>query len=50
MDVCVHLSRPGLRVSLRKRARSRIGSSHKITREEAMEFMKQEFGVKIAEE
>ncbi len=50
MDVCVHLSRPGLRVSLRKRARSRIGSSHKITREEAMEFMKQEFGVKIVEE
>ncbi len=50
MDVCVHLSRPGLRVALRKRARSKIGSSHKITREEAMEFVKNTFGVKIIEE
>ena len=50
MDVCVHLSRPGLRVVLRKRARSKIGSSHKITREEAMEFVKNTFGVRIIEE
>ncbi|RLG04785.1 MAG: 50S ribosomal protein L5 [Thaumarchaeota archaeon] len=50
MDVCVHLSRPGLRVALRRRARSKVGSSHKVTREEAMEFMRQAFGVKIVEE
>ncbi|RLG07958.1 MAG: 50S ribosomal protein L5 [Thaumarchaeota archaeon] len=50
MDVCVHLSRPGLRVALRKRARSKIGPSHKITREEAMEFVKNTFGVRIIEE
>ena len=50
MDVCVHLSRPGLRVALRKRARSKIGPGHKITREEAMEFVKNTFGVRIIEE
>lgn len=50
MDVCVHLSRPGLRVSLRRRARKNIPKSHRITREEAMEFMRSEFGVRIVEE
>jgi len=50
MDVCVHISRPGLRVALRRRARSRMGSSHRVTREEAMEFMREAFGVRIVEE
>jgi len=50
MDVCVHLSRLGLRVALRRRARSKVGASHKVTREEAMKFMQETFGVKIIEE
>jgi len=50
MDVCVHLSRPGLRVALRRRTRSKVGASHKVTREEAMKFMQETFGVKIVEE
>jgi large subunit ribosomal protein L5 len=50
MDICVHLSRPGLRVALRRRARRSIPKSHRITREEAMEFMRSEFGVRIIEE
>lgn len=50
MDVCVHLSRPGLRVALRRRARSKVGSKHKVKREEAIEFMKNVFGVRIIEE
>ncbi|MCD6236164.1 MAG: 50S ribosomal protein L5 [Thaumarchaeota archaeon] len=50
MDVSVHLSRPGLRVTQRRRARSKIGKSHKITKEEAMEFVREAFGVKIIEE
>lgn len=49
MDICVHLSRPGLRVSLRRRARRSIPRSHRITREEAIEFMKSEFGIRIIE-
>lgn len=50
MDVCVHLSRPGLRVSLRRRARSRIGREHKVKKEEAIEFVKKSFGVRVIEE
>lgn len=46
-DVCVTLSRPGKRVQLRKRKRSKIGNSHKISPEEAIEFMQKEFGIEI---
>lgn len=47
MDVCVSLERPGYRVKRRRRARSSVGKSHLLTREEAIEFMRQEFGVEI---
>ncbi len=50
MDVCVHLSRPGLRVALRRRAKRSIPRSHRVTREEAIEFMKSDFGVRMIEE
>lgn len=47
MDVCVHISRPGLRVKSRRRARSDIGKNHRVTPEEAMEFIKSTFNVNI---
>ncbi len=47
MDVIVHVSRPGRRVILRRRARSKIGKNHLVTREESMKFFQEEFGVKI---
>ncbi len=50
MDISVHLSRPGLRVSTRRRARSKVGRKHRLTKEEAMEFARKVFGVKIVEE
>jgi large subunit ribosomal protein L5 len=40
------LARPGYRVS-RKRNKSNIGKSHRITREDAISFLKQSFGVEI---
>jgi len=46
-DVCVSLSRKGRRVNLRKLKPSSIGKSHRITRDEAMEFAKNTLGVKI---
>lgn len=46
MDVCVTLERPGFRVK-RKRLSGRIGKNHVITREEAMNFVKEKFGVVI---
>ena len=49
MDISVSLSRPGYRVKHRCRAKSRIGSTHVVRPEEAMSFIKEEFGVEIAE-
>ncbi|MBD3209842.1 50S ribosomal protein L5 [Candidatus Micrarchaeota archaeon] len=46
-DVCVSLFRPGRRVSLRKLRSAKIGKSHRISRDEAMEFMKSRFDAKI---
>jgi large subunit ribosomal protein L5 len=47
MDVCVSLSRPGYRVKLRRRKRSKIGRNHLVSREEAMNFFRKEFNVEI---
>ncbi len=49
MDVCVTLERPGFRVKKRSRKRSRVGKGHLITKEEAMEFARKEFGISITE-
>jgi len=46
-DVCVTLERPGYRVKKRKMRRSAVGPSHIIKPEEAMEFVKREFGVEV---
>ncbi|MBS7648521.1 MAG: 50S ribosomal protein L5 [Candidatus Bathyarchaeia archaeon] len=47
MDICVSLGRAGYRVKYRRRAKSKIGSKHKLTAEEAMAFMREELGVEI---
>ncbi len=47
MDVSVMVGRRGYRVKLRRRAPSKIGSKHLMTPEEAMLFIKNEFGVEI---
>jgi len=47
MDVCVSMERPGYRVKRRRRARSKVGSSHLLTREESILFIKDKFGVEI---
>jgi large subunit ribosomal protein L5 len=46
-DVCVSLTRRGRRVALRSLRSGRIGKRHRISRDEAMEFMKTSFGVSI---
>lgn len=48
MDVSVTLSRPGCRVKRRHRAKSTVGARHLLSSEEAMLFVKEEFGVEIA--
>lgn len=46
MDVCLALSRPGYRIA-RRRNKSNIGKTHRITREDAIGFLKERFGVEI---
>jgi large subunit ribosomal protein L5 len=46
MDVCAALTRPGYRISKRRNP-SRIGKSHKITKDESIEFFKAQFGVEV---
>ncbi len=48
LDVCVTLERPGYRVKKRRVKRSKVGRKHRITKEEAIEWVKKELGVKVA--
>ncbi len=45
-DVCVTLERPGYRVK-RKKLSARIGKDHRITKEDAIRFAKDKFGIDI---
>jgi len=47
MDVCVNLARAGWRVKQRRVKASKIGKNHLVTKEEAIEFMKEKFKVEI---
>jgi large subunit ribosomal protein L5 len=46
MDVSVMLTRPGYRI-MNKRDGTKIGKKHRITKEEAIGFFQQRFGVEI---
>ncbi len=48
-ETCITLIRPGFRIKRRKNRKQKVGKKHRITREEAIEFMKKEFSVKIME-
>jgi len=47
MDVNVVLIRPGYRIARKSRKSARIGKSHRINKDEAVEFFKQEFGAGV---
>jgi len=47
MDVIVALERPGYRVARRRRRRSKIGKTHYVTREEAIEFITKVLGARV---
>ncbi|HSG74042.1 MAG TPA: 50S ribosomal protein L5, partial [Nitrosopumilaceae archaeon] len=47
LDVAVSMTRPGFNIRLRSKHKARIGKSHKITSDEAKEFLSREFGVRI---
>ena len=43
MDFYIVLKRPGSRVGLRRRCKSRIGAKHRISKEEAMEWFRRKY-------
>jgi len=46
-DVCVSLTRKGRRVAMRKIRPAKVGKNQRITKEEAVEFVKSAFNVKL---
>lgn len=47
MDVIVSIERPGYRVKYRRKAKGKVGRSHRVTREDAIEFIKNRFGIVV---
>ena len=47
MNVSILLERPGYRVARRNRRTSRVGKAHLVSREEAMQYFKDNYGVGI---
>ncbi|MEX0657386.1 MAG: 50S ribosomal protein L5 [Nitrosopumilaceae archaeon] len=47
LDIAVTLARPGFNIRFRRRHKAKIGKTHRISREEAQEFLTREFGVEI---
>ena len=47
MDVNIVLNRPGYRIAKKSRKSAKIGKMHRINREEAVEFFKQEYGAEV---
>ena len=47
LEVCVTLERNGFRIKRRKIAKKKIPKKHTITKQEAIDFMKKEFNIKL---
>ena len=47
MDISVVLERPGYRVKRRRRAKTKVGTEHLLSPDEAMSFLEEEFGIQI---
>ena len=48
LDIAVRLTRPGFSIRVRDRHKSPVGKKHKITTDDAKEFVKNEFGVSVS--
>ena len=47
LEVSVSLERPGFNIKLRSNRKTKIGKKHRITKNETIKFLTEEFGVKI---
>lgn len=50
LEVCITLERPGFRIKKRRICKRKIYKKHMITKQEAIEFIKQKFSIVIGEE
>mgnify|MGYP006306717849 CR=1 FL=1 len=49
MDVCITMQMPGYRIKRRRIARQHIPHKHRVSREETIEFFKNQFNVEVIE-
>jgi len=49
-DVCVTLEKSGYRISKRKRKKKKVPPSHKLTKEEAIEWVQKNLNIKVTED
>ena len=47
LEVSVSLTRPGFNIKLRSRRKTKVGKNHRITKNDAIKFLTEKFGVKI---
>ena len=47
LEISVSLSRPGFNVKLRSTHKTKVGKNHRITKNDSIKFLTEEFGVKI---
>ncbi len=50
LEAAVTLERPGFRIKRRKIKKAKIPARHRITKEEAIQFVKDKFNLNITEE
>ncbi len=49
MDVCVSLKRPGYRIKDRRIQKRKLKSDHRLTKDDSIAFLKEEYGVVVEE-
>ena len=49
MDICVTLEKAGYRIKRRKIEKTKVPHRHRVSRQEAIEFVKKEFNVEVVE-
>ena len=47
LEVSVSLARPGFNIKLRSQRKTKVGKNHRITKNDAIKFLTEEFGVEI---
>ena len=47
LEVSISLTRPGFNVRLRSTRKTKVGNKHRITKNDAIKFLTEEFGVKV---